>query len=135
MDWVTKKYLLDQAGPGATWDEKKKIDIRYHELSPEGYHQVLVPAGMTTILITNEEIDRARRSAPPNSPATTRGHYIREFAHGDEPVRANWQHVVIGHGWGAKVVRLARFGRPTDAARRGSSSTRSTVRTDRLHLD
>lgn len=136
LDWVTKKYLIDEAGQGATWEEKKKIDIRYHELSPEGYHQLLVPAGMTAILASNEEIDRARRSAPPNSPATTRGHYIREFAEGDEPVRANWQHVVIGRGWGAKVVRLASFGRAADDARRKSgASSQSNVRTDRLHLD
>ena len=84
--------------------------------------------------VTNEEIDRARRSAPANSPATTRGHYIREFADGDEPVRANWQHVVIGRGWGAKVVRLARFGRAANDTRRGGRH-QSNVRTDGLHLD
>ncbi|MDP6468863.1 MAG: proteasome accessory factor PafA2 family protein [Pirellulaceae bacterium] len=134
LDWVTKKYLIDKAGQGATWEEKKKIDIRYHELSPEGYHQLLVPAGMASVLVTNEEIDRARRSAPANSPATTRGHYIREFADGDEPVRANWQHVVIGRGWGAKVVRLARFGRAAKDTRRDGRH-QSNVRTDGLHLD
>jgi len=135
LDWVTKKYLVDKASQDATWEEKKKIDIRYHELSPEGYHQVLVHAGMATILVTNEEVDRARRSPPSNSPATTRGYYIREFAHGDEPVRANWQHVVIGHGWGAKVVRLANFGREADEARNRANRTQSNVRTDGLHLD
>lgn len=134
LDWVTKKYLIDKAGRGASWEEKKKIDIRYHELSPEGYHQVLVPAGLTQVLVSPEEIDRARRSAPANSPATTRGHYIREFAEGGEPVRANWQHVVIGRGWGAKVVRLARFGRSAeDMRRKSSTSTHSNVRTDGLH--
>ncbi len=115
LDWVTKKYLIDEAGPEATWEERKKIDIRYHELSPEGYHQLLVPTGMTSILVSADEIERALRSAPANSPATTRGHYIREFARGDQPVRANWQHVVIGHGWDAKVVRLAEHGRQPDA--------------------
>jgi proteasome accessory factor A len=134
LDWVTKKYLLDKAGQDATWEEKKKIDIRYHELSPEGYHGLLVPGGLATVLVTNEEIERAQRSAPANSPATTRGHYIREFADGDEPVRANWQHVVIGRGWGAKVVRLAKFGRPADA-KRDRVRHQSNVRTDGLHLD
>ena len=134
MLFRSKKYLLDKAGQDATWKEKKKIDIRYHELSPEGYHGLLVPGGLATVLVTNEEIERAQRSAPANSPATTRGHYIREFADGDEPVRANWQHVVIGRGWGAKVVRLAKFGRPADA-KRDRVRHQSNVRTDGLHLD
>jgi proteasome accessory factor A len=134
VDWVTKKYLIDNAGQGATWEEKKKIDIRYHELSPEGYHELLIPGGFAPVLVTNEEIERARRSAPANSPATTRGHYIREFADGDEPVRANWQHVVIGRGWGAKVVRLAKFGRPVDEASLNARQ-QANVRTDGLHLD
>ncbi len=134
LDWVTKKYLIDKAGQGSTWEEKKKIDIRYHELSPEGYHELLISGGMSPVLVTNKEIDRARRSAPANSPATTRGHYIREFADGDEPVRANWQHVVIGRGWKAKVVPLAKFGRPADKTRIPRSQ-QSNVRTDGLHLD
>ncbi len=135
LDWVTKKHLIDEAGPTATWEERKKIDIRYHELSPAGYHQMLAQAGLTTILVTNEEIDRARRSAPANSPATTRGHYIREFAHGDETVRANWHQVVIGHGWEAKVVRLAQHGRTAENGPRKPFGNRSNVRTDGLHLD
>jgi hypothetical protein len=90
---------------------------------------------MTTILVTDEEVARARRSAPSNSPATTRGHYIREFAQGDEAVRANWQQVVIGHGRGAKVVRLAQYGRTAKDSRGKRSSRQSNVRTDGLHLD
>lgn len=108
LDWVTKSFLLEKAGHGAQWAERKKIDIRYHELSDEGYYQVLAQTGITKTLVDGEEIDRAIRTAPPDSPATTRGHYIREFADGEEPLAVNWKRILIGRGRRAKVVRLYR---------------------------
>ena len=111
VDWVTKKALLDQAGPRTSWSARKKIDIRYHELSADGYFELLRRHGGAPSLVSQEEIERAVRSAPSDSPATTRGHYIREFTRGSEPIAVNWKSVVIGRGWGAKVVRLANYGR------------------------
>ena len=111
IDWVTKKYLLDKSGADASWAERKKIDLRYHELSEDGYFAMLQTAGLAPRVVEAEAIDRAMRLAPANSPATTRGHYIREFAHGDEPVMANWKSIVIGPRWGTKTIRLANYGR------------------------
>jgi len=108
VDWVTKRFLLEKAGHDAQWAERKKIDIRYHELSDEGYFHVLAQTGLTETLADGDEVDRATRTAPPNSPATTRGHYIREFAGGDEPFAVNWKRILIGRGKKAKVVRLYR---------------------------
>ena len=71
VDWVTKLKLIEQSG--GTWEEKKKIDLCYHELSPEGYHQWLADAGQHTEVISEAEILRATRNPPPDSPATTRG--------------------------------------------------------------
>jgi proteasome accessory factor A len=119
LDWVTKKYLLDRAAVDAAWSERKKIDIRYHELSPDGYFEMLNAAGGAATIVEGDELDRAMRTAPPDSPATTRGHYIREFAHGDLPLTVNWKYVSLGHGWNAKVIHLARYGRGGEDGRRG----------------
>lgn len=108
LDWVTKRFLIEKAGREAGWAELKKIDIRYHELSEEGYYRVLAQTGICKTLVDAEEVDRATRTAPPDSPATTRGHYIREFAGGDEPFAVNWKRILIGRGKRAKVVRLHR---------------------------
>lgn len=126
IDWVTKKYLLDQAGADAGWAERKKIDLRYHELSEDGYFAMFRSAGLTPQLIEEEAIDRATRLAPPNSPATMRGHYIREFAEGEDPLAANWKAIVIGQRWGAKTVRLSAYGRNRDRSR--GNATGSTRR-------
>lgn len=125
IDWVTKKYLLDKAGADASWAERKKIDLRYHELSEDGYFALFQSAGLAPQVIEEEAIERATRLAPPNSPATMRGHYIREFADGDEPVTANWKAVVIGQRWGAKTVRLSTYGNSGRRSRgKATGSTR-----------
>jgi proteasome accessory factor A len=108
VDWVTKKFLLDQAAADAPWDERKKIDIRYHELSPDGYFEMLRSTGNVPRILSDDELQRALRNPPPNSPATTRGHYIREFSQGDQPLAVNWRSVIIGRGHRAKIIRLNR---------------------------
>jgi proteasome accessory factor A len=107
IDWVTKKYLMDRAAADGTWSERKKIDIRYHEMSPEGYFEMLKTSGGTVSIVDDGDLDRALRNPPAESPATMRGHYIREFSQGDVSLGVNWKTVTLGRGWGAKVIRLA----------------------------
>ena len=63
LDWVTKRFVLDKSARGASWEARKKIDIRYHELSPQGYFQRLRATG-----IVGELLDPSRdRPRPPQS--------------------------------------------------------------------
>jgi proteasome accessory factor A len=109
LDWVTKRYILETAGRDLRWQARKKIDLRYHELSPQGYFQRLKSAGATKAILEPLEIEMARRNAPANTPASARGRYIREFACSDEPIAANWRAVFIGQGRRAKVIHLAQY--------------------------
>jgi proteasome accessory factor A len=118
LDWVTKEFLLAEAGRDAPWAARKKIDLRYHELSPEGFHRRLRDAGHTDVLIGADELDRAARTPPPGTPATTRGRYIREFSTGGGRFVADWHQVVIGRGREKRVIDLeprppSRPARPT----------------------
>lgn len=124
IDWVTKRFLLEQAGPHAKWQEKKKIDLRYHELSPDGYFRRLEAAGHVETLLDEAEIERATRIPPSDSPAATRGRYIREFAGGLAPVRASWSYIYLRRGRQLQTIRLA--GRRRRAA--GKSARRNALR-------
>lgn len=115
LDWVTKKFLLDEAGAGGSWEARKKIDLRYHELSADGYHAQLAAAGHVTRIVTADELDRAVRTPPPGTPASARGRYIREFAEGTLPFRVNWSSIIIGRGLKAKIIHLAKFGGDGDS--------------------
>jgi hypothetical protein len=118
VDWITKRFVLKTAGRDAKWAAQKKIDLRYHELSPQGYFQQLRLAGVTEQILEPSEIEMARRNPPSGTPASARGRYIREFACGDEPIAANWKAVFIGQGCKAKVIRLGEYRRmsPSKAA-------------------
>lgn len=109
LDWITKRQLLREAGAGLAWEARKKIDLRYHELSPTGYYQRLAARMRTESWIDEAHVERAMRSPPHDSPATMRGHYIREFSVGDAPVRVTWRRVVIGEGKSRRVIRLDRY--------------------------
>jgi hypothetical protein len=123
LDWVTKHFVLEKAGRQASWQARKKIDLRYHELSPQGYFQRLRTTGIVHHLLERSEIDHARRNPPAGTPAMVRGRYIREFSGDDIEVAANWQAVFLRHpDGGRRVIRLdgalQPAGKSTESTRR-----------------
>ncbi len=131
LDWVTKKHLLDSAS-SADWKARKKIDIRYHELSGNGYFMLLRSAGLTRSLVDPAQVEQAMRIPPRDTPATMRGHFIREFSGGPDPIRVNWRQVILGRGRKARVVHLRRF-RHNDALRRVARHSAETEERKRGH--
>ena len=106
VDWLTKHWLMDQLGSKSEWAAKKKIDLRYHELSPDGYFTKIVGQSEELRLVDDEQIDRRRRSPPPSSPAARRGWLIREFAGSEESMQSDWSHAMIGRGRSRKRIEF-----------------------------
>ena len=80
VDWVTKKQLVDEAGQrhvlGSTQENR-------HLLSRTVAARVFPDAAGRRLgrhVRQPQDLDRAARTPPANSPATMRGHYIREFS-------------------------------------------------------
>jgi hypothetical protein len=59
LDWVTKRALLDGAGP-LSQAAQKKIDIKYHELGG-GYLSLLEQKGLAPVLTSESQIAVAVR--------------------------------------------------------------------------
>lgn len=126
LDWTTKQFVLDKSGRRASWEVRKKIDIRYHELSPQGYFERLRSTGIIRTLLSRAEIDHARRNPPAGTPAAVRGRYIREFGLEGDDVTANWRAVfLVSEDGGRRTVRLDSFQQP---ANEGSSAGRKKSR-------
>jgi proteasome accessory factor A len=127
VDWLTKKWMLDRldeevhfaegaltpAGKPnklkqsrARWAARKKIDIRYHELSADSYYAKLLEVSPEVSSVDQQAIELALRLPPNDSPATRRGQLIREFCDGSQTVAADWSHVIIGTGKDRKVVTV-----------------------------
>jgi proteasome accessory factor A len=118
IDWLTKRHMIDAlsdgdgsaSGPPSLgtpelgtstadfWAARKKIDLRYHELSDEGYYLQLLDGRPELRLVNDEQIARRRKSPPAGSPAARRGWLIREFAGGEETMQSEWAYAMIGNG-------------------------------------
>ena len=98
IDWLTKRIMIDQLGSKSEWVARKKIDLRYHELSSEGYFRQMASTLPETQLTRLHEVERRRRSPPSNSPAAQRGWLIREFAQSEEAMSCDWTFALIGKG-------------------------------------
>jgi hypothetical protein len=98
IDWLTKRAMIDQMGPDSEWTDRKKIDLRYHELSSDGYFKKIAATLPGIQLVDAPEVERRRRSPPSNSPAARRGWLIREFAGSEEQLLCDWGFALVGHG-------------------------------------
>lgn len=92
LDWLTKRSLIDSLGKDASWAERKKIDLRFHELSPDGYYRQILASFPELSLVDADSIKHRRRSPPPGTRAIRRGAWIREFAADDSDASAEWSH-------------------------------------------
>ncbi len=92
IDWLSKLWLLQQLPPSASWQLRKKVDIRYHELGENGYHRRLTENLKLAPILDEAEIAKARRVPPAGSPASQRGYLIREFSDPDAELNVDWSH-------------------------------------------
>jgi proteasome accessory factor A len=106
VDWLTKRWLMGQLGDEGDWSRRKKIDLRYHELSREGYYYQLAQNDPQLRLISPQRIERRRRLPPPDSPAARRGWLIREFSSSDEHPQFDWSHAMIGKGTNRRRIEF-----------------------------
>lgn len=88
------------------WAARKKVDIRYHELSPDSYFSRLLEVAPEAAAADAAAIELALRMPPPGTPAVRRAQLIREFSGGPEPLTVDWSHVVIGSGRSRRVVSV-----------------------------
>lgn len=107
LDWVTKRFLLRQTvDEDAELSVKKKVDIKYHELSPDGYYRQLQTTGVTRSLLPLEAIERATEFPPRDTPATVRHRYMEKLAGSNRLLRVNWDTITVGQGWNAMKIEL-----------------------------
>ncbi len=104
LDWVTKRLMLEQCADDAN-EVKKKIDLRYHELT-DGYFRELERAGAAPRLVDEAAVQFAMTAPPARSPAALRGRLIAELADTSTTLTVDWDRVRIGGMWRGKVIRL-----------------------------
>ena len=110
IDWMSKLWMLNQLDHNVAWTVRKKVCLRYHELSPDGYHHKLAATMPEVRIVSDEQIDERRISPPSNSPAARRGWLIREFAGLDNQLRAEWSHATVADGTKQRRIEFTSTG-------------------------
>ena len=97
LDWVTKKYLADQAvekqkGGLSPQKIRSSIDIDYHRVDEDSYTARINRASPQKRIVTDEEIARAINTPPQDTRARVRGEVVKL-------ARARPSFCLSGIGW------------------------------------
>jgi proteasome accessory factor A len=98
LDWVAKLKLMEsyRSRDRLGWDAPKLalIDLQYADVDPRrSLYAALVAKGKMRRLVTDEEVERARTSPPPDTRAYFRGRMMEKF--GSSVVAASWDSVIF----------------------------------------
>lgn len=107
LDWVTKRYLLEECGADDDTSVLKTLDLRYHELD-DGYFETLKEALERGDLVEPGAIEDAILTPPEDTPAHFRGRLIRQEVDPHVPISVSWESARIGGPFRAKVVPFRR---------------------------
>jgi Pup amidohydrolase len=105
LDWVTKRFLVEEAGGNLDGAAQKKIDLRYHELG-SGHLAEMERRGIAPALVAPDEVRRAIEVPPEETPARVRGRLIRELAGSRDKVTVSWDSIRIGGRIRGQIIRL-----------------------------
>ncbi len=111
VDWVTKRWLVEETAGQASLAVRKRVDLGYHELG-SGFFARLEAADLAPRLVSPTEAREAIHQPPESTPARLRGRLIKEVAR-DQKVTVDWGSVRIGGRLRGEVIRLDDFRRPS----------------------
>lgn len=106
IDWVSKRMLMQEVSDSLPVPALRKIDLKYHELSSEGYFILVQSLAGTEDVVEESEIELAMRQPPTTPRAIRRANFIREFSGTDTPLHASWNSVRLGKHFGNRRIRL-----------------------------
>lgn len=107
VDWLSKLWMLQQVAQDAAWPVRKKVDLRFHELTDDGYYRKLIAVAGKYPLISAEKVRHAKRVPPSDTAASKRGYFIREFSSSGSSVTAGWDFVKMVDGEDTTYYDLA----------------------------
>lgn len=101
VDWATKHDLLDRYASrhGLDWDSDRlrAVDLQYHDVRRDkGLYHRLAARGEVERLVSDDEVEAAITSPPPDTRAWFRGRVLEKF--GEHVVAAGWDAVILDSG-------------------------------------
>ncbi len=100
LDWVAKKWMLDLfvASEGVEWNDPwlQSLDLEYHNIDRKrGFYFDLEQRGMVERVLTDEQIERARREPPQDTRARARSEVVRALSQNRVRYIVDWDSVYL----------------------------------------
>ena len=108
IDWITKLWLLDQLEKPASVDARRKLDLRYHELTSDGYGLKIQSVLGVPVLARPDRVERAKSNPPDSVAPQQRAYYIREFGGESAKLAMDWNEIRFSIDGKWKTIRLQR---------------------------
>ncbi|MCS6936227.1 MAG: proteasome accessory factor PafA2 family protein [Candidatus Bipolaricaulota bacterium] len=112
VDWAAKYQLLQQfvESERLTWQDEilRSLDLEYHNLDPQrGLFYELQRQGCCRRIVSDSEIEQARKSPPKETRAWVRGLCVQKFS--DSILALNWGKIHLRDGEGELTIDLTRW--------------------------
>lgn len=121
VDWVAKLWLLDKLGSrhGFNLDstQARLVDLRFHDIAPEGIHRSMVRRGFVQRLTTDADVQSCVQHPPQSTRARLRSEVIRLARARNARIVADWSMCKVarlGEEW--QTIALSDPFAPTDPA-------------------
>ena len=105
IDWITKHQIIESAAGDLSYEDRKRIDLQYHELGT-GFYAQFEAEGLTHSIIEEEAIDEAMSSPSSPEKVQLRAKWIQLGHDKGMDVTIDWDNVYLGSWSEREVVDL-----------------------------
>ncbi len=109
IDWVIKRNLIQTLVDkrGISWEDPSvyMLDLQYHDVKQDrGLFYLMERKGMVDRLLSDEEIDIAKTTAPPDTRAKMRGAFIKLAREHNIQYDLDWSNIRLGNLLNVRVI-------------------------------
>ena len=100
VDWIIKREIIEQymSKHRLSWRDPRVslIDLQYHDIRPfKGLYYLLLRKGVVELVVTDEEVERAKHTPPQTTRARLRGEFIRRANLKGKDYRVDWVYLKL----------------------------------------
>ena len=109
IDWVIKRRLIQSwvDKHKTTWTDPRvlMLDLQYHDIRRErGLYYLLERKGQVERLFTDEQVDAAKSTPPPDTRARMRGEFIKLARENSIQYDLDWSNIRLGNLLNVRVI-------------------------------
>jgi proteasome accessory factor A len=109
VDWVIKRHMIESYidKTGCTWNDPKvfMMDLQYHDIQRKrSLYHLLERSGAVEREFTDDDVELAKATPPPNTRARMRGEFIKLARENSIQYDLDWSNIRLGNLLNVRVI-------------------------------